>query len=317
MNNGKKRTGNSSLKTCARAVFLFKGAHAKQITILLSNRDGVLQHDVHAIHDMRVASRRLRAIIRANRHILKKQAWREAAQQLGEVTRALGKARELDVSLGLLHLYNRGNDRNQNRVLKAFQEHLERERVQSQSITEAAVARINSETFRVGVVELFCEIVPNKDCAIKNGRQSVPDAFRKVLKAYKMWQKENDGEGLHALRVCVKKFRYTCELQSSMFSTEFQTFVESLKQSQEALGDWNDRRVLLGYFDVFAAARTDLDVDACCAIRIRLERGLDSRLKLFRERCEHLFTKQMKHNLEHMLVDSAVSCCKRGQREVN
>jgi hypothetical protein len=59
-------------------------------------------NDSDAVHDMRVASRRLRAALVFLKRALPARAWRPASRRASRVTRAVGELRQFDVNAQLL-----------------------------------------------------------------------------------------------------------------------------------------------------------------------------------------------------------------------
>ena len=60
------------------------------------------KHDPDGIHDMRVASRRLRVTLTEHTKVLAKAQTNKFGKRVRRITRALGKPRELDVTLAPL-----------------------------------------------------------------------------------------------------------------------------------------------------------------------------------------------------------------------
>ena len=111
---------------------------------MLSFREALLRgDDVEALHDMRVASRRLRAALTVFTPAFQSEHYRQLEEEVKNVTTALGEARDLDVMMEemqrmklklptelqggngrLLAFKREQRDRAQTQVIKALQ-HLE------------------------------------------------------------------------------------------------------------------------------------------------------------------------------------------------
>lgn len=77
-------------------------AVANEVTRIRLHTPGVLDGDEDAIHDLRVALRRLRAVLEAYGGCLDERAARRLRREAREAADALAPARDLDVLLGLL-----------------------------------------------------------------------------------------------------------------------------------------------------------------------------------------------------------------------
>jgi len=87
-----------------------------------STREGV---DPEALHDMRVASRRLRAALDALDACYDSGSFRRVAQEAKSLTRALGAVRDEDVLLEGLHAYTESIPEDEQPALTRFVTHLE------------------------------------------------------------------------------------------------------------------------------------------------------------------------------------------------
>lgn len=81
--------------------------------------------DPEALHDMRVASRRLRAALDALGACYDSKSFRRVAQEAKSLTRALGTVRDEDVLLESLHAYTESIPEDEQPALTRFITHLE------------------------------------------------------------------------------------------------------------------------------------------------------------------------------------------------
>jgi len=81
--------------------------------------------DPEALHDMRVASRRLRAALDALGACYDSKSFRRVAQEAKSLTRALGAVRDEDVLLESLHAYTESIPEDERPALTRFITHLE------------------------------------------------------------------------------------------------------------------------------------------------------------------------------------------------
>ena len=73
---------------------------------MMDNAPGTrLGDDIEALHDMRVASRRLRAALSIFAKVFPADEFRRLDRQIGDITDALGAVRDLDVQMDYLRNY--------------------------------------------------------------------------------------------------------------------------------------------------------------------------------------------------------------------
>jgi CHAD domain-containing protein len=73
--------------------------------------------DVEALHDMRVAARRLRAVLRIFKDCFSRKKFKKVDAQLQSLIRSLGKVREHDVFLALLVEHKKDLDAGDRKML--------------------------------------------------------------------------------------------------------------------------------------------------------------------------------------------------------
>ncbi len=88
---------NENLKTCLHKIVLTR----LQETFLYE-QGTIKGEDIEPLHDMRVAARRLRAILRIFRECFPKKKLKKQDERLQGLIRSLGAVRERDVFIGLL-----------------------------------------------------------------------------------------------------------------------------------------------------------------------------------------------------------------------
>lgn len=188
---------------------------------------------VETVHDLRVASRRLRAALdlvddgpQPARRRLRKQA--------KALTRALATGRELDVQvLRLESLASGPAGPNRTAVLEHFLEGFDQERQRVRQRTARQVARLQ-----------FAE------AAAWSGDPGPPRSLRDLLEPrFAALPPQGplplqDAVALHQLRISAKKLRYALEILAPLLPAEGDAWLGRLKQAQGALGDHHDWVVL-------------------------------------------------------------------------
>ncbi len=206
-----------------------------------------------AVHQMRVALRRLRSAIKLF-HAVVGGAEIDAAQaDLAVLSRVLGAARDWDVfctgtatTIGTMF----PDDRAVARLSKAA----ERQRRASYA---ALAAHLASPAFRLLGVRLACLAalrgwdVPGDDEAAAKRAASLPDFAGRALSRRLARLRPPDGDfadlpvaDLHALRIQAKRLRYAAEFFAPLFPPkETRRFLRRVADLQERLGHLNDGAV--------------------------------------------------------------------------
>jgi len=194
------------------------------------NAGGALaSSDPEFLHQLRVGMRRLRAALRAFRDILPSKHSKRLRRALRSVSPKLGRARDWDVLVQRLEqahaparLLARANDR--------------RDRARQGArrvIASKDFARIATETSSLAADETAQSLE-------QFGAAALVRAHRKLMEQARGmdWQ---DPAQRHALRIRVKRLRYSCEFLVQAFPARRATgYIAALKAVQELLGELND-----------------------------------------------------------------------------
>lgn len=227
---------------CALGVDRAAGVLAKQGKALRAEVPGVAAHGPDAIHDMRVASRRLRAALGETAPYLSAKAAAAAMESARGVTRGLGVARELDVTMALLESLRGeltgGGLAALDHVLAAAAALRSGE---SANVEKAAAA---ADAFR----DLDTAKAKNgAPCILERARRRLWKRYRTLTKRYDAWLASQREIDLHEVRIAFKKLRYGCEIYAPLYGRRMAGFIRTLKDAQEHLGAWNDCRVAIAY----------------------------------------------------------------------
>jgi CHAD domain-containing protein len=197
------------------------------------------QADPDGLHDNRVASRRVRAVLDMLEPALYPRLRRHGGK-LKRLTRALGRTREMDVHLGLLRdLAAREARLGQGPVMEHLLEVIDGQRARALKAMARDLERIKLKSLP-GLL-----LVP-----------SLPDPFRVADLAGDIWGclapwlegtfapqgllDQEDVPALHALRVRIKRLRYALEVLAPGFDAAPEAELKHLRQLQTALGDHHD-----------------------------------------------------------------------------
>lgn len=243
-------------------------ALGEQYRRLLAHDPGTrLGSDAEDLHQLRVATRRLRAFLRAGRPLLD-VAWAEDLRaELGWLGRALGPARDLDVLIDRLAADIAALDAEAagaGGLLVA----LEAERIAAR---QAVVEALSSDRY----LALLDRLEHASDPALSGENVTLASiALAEQRRAHKTLKKldgDSADDELHAARIRVKRARYAAELAAHELGKAGSSYVDAAKELQEVLGDHQDAAIAEAR--IRAWAPPDADGAAAAARLIELERG--------------------------------------------
>jgi CHAD domain-containing protein len=190
-----------------------------------------LGRDPESLHDMRVAVRRLRALLRAGRELVATDTG-ELDDRLKELGRILGEVRDLDVLLAHLKAEAAelgGEDARRAGWLLAT---LRTERSCSRSRLLAALRSDEYLALLDDTARTIDELEPSGSAVTLD--ELVDEASAKVRKAVRKLPDEPANEELHAVRKKGKRARYAAELAGR------KKLVKRAKKLQDVLGEHQD-----------------------------------------------------------------------------
>jgi triphosphatase len=202
------------------------------------------------VHQMRVAVRRLRAILSTFGKLLPESEWRWASEGLRWLADALGPARNLDVfETSLLAPAQRALK--DGRALEPLMAQAERQRRAAYRKAARAIRSTRYTGLMLRLLRWF------ESCGWREGdgatglAQPIDAIAARVLKnRRRVARKRSKGfagqsaEQRHRLRIALKKLRYGAELLASLYQENaVDRFVKRVKRLQDDLGWANDVRV--------------------------------------------------------------------------
>jgi triphosphatase len=195
-----------------------------------TNASGVLRSDEpEFLHQLRVGTRRLRAALRAFRKILVKKDVRRVTRALRKVAPPLGEARDWDVLVARLE------------AMKASDRLLDRARGRRAAARRAARRALVSKGFAgIGPAVHGLEAEQSSASLAEFGAAALERAHRKLMSEARGvdW---SDAEQRHAVRIRMKRLRYSCEFFAPAFSPRRASgYIAALKELQDIFGELND-----------------------------------------------------------------------------
>jgi CHAD domain-containing protein len=216
---------------------------------LLANEAAVLAGDAEGIHQMRVAVRRLRAVLSAFAPLLPTEQRRWASNELRWFADILGESRNLDVFADELLRPARAalpSATEFERLALAA----ERRRRELQATVVRAVLSTHYTEALLALMRWFdgYEWCLAESVALQEPIEVLaPALIEPCLKQSEKRAKnfaEQSANKRHRLRIALKKLRYAAELFASLYEAgAAKQFIQRLKRLQDDLGDANDVRV--------------------------------------------------------------------------
>jgi CHAD domain-containing protein len=215
-----------------------------RVAILRQQIPMVRDQDVEGVHDMRVASRRLRAALGEYKPLFTAPARKAFHGRIQEVTRLLGRPRELDVHLHILEQFRLEENGVSVGALHYVIEHIRGDRLAQSKKCVKAVELVASEDLDGELAALLTSVRRNASGFLDAIGNRLESRYMQLCECYDTWEALETREQLHEVRIAFKKVRYACEIFLPFYESDMKGFIKQLKQVQEHLGSWNDARVL-------------------------------------------------------------------------
>jgi CHAD domain-containing protein len=239
----------------AKAILKRTEVAARQMSVVRENRD------VEAVHDMRVACRRLRTALELFEDcasLEKARAWRKAIRR---VTRALGEARDIDVQIQFVASFLEGVQ--EVRLRPGIRRLLLRLRQRRQALQADVIDSLEWLEQKGVLVQIEQALGP----VLAHGQLSRadvkgPDVRRRADRAIAARLEQMLGyepfieqpeqvEQLHAMRIAAKHLRYAMEIFDPLYSKDFGGTIRTVRQVQTRLGEIHDCDVWIAWLPVF------------------------------------------------------------------
>ena len=249
----KKEDTNIS-RYCARAL-------APYISALNKSAKNILKrNNIEDIHDVRVATRRIRAVLTSFADYLpekKVKAWRK---DIKKITQSYGKVRDLDVQLDLLNdIYEKTTDTKLRSGLRRLKLRLSQKRKKRQENTTARTGQLLQSA---SIIEMNTWIQATLSQFPKD---EIPISLELFQLGYKQIQSCLDDllfyevfifdkrriDELHLMRISAKSLRYSLEVFSDLYQKKTDFALTIAKQAQEYLGDIHDNDIWIEFLPKF------------------------------------------------------------------
>lgn len=220
---------------------------------MLLHEDGTrLGEDIEELHDMRVATRRMRAAFEVFADAFTPKTLKKLLKDLRATGRALGKVRDLDVFIEKAMHYEENLPAERQADLEPLLASWSQERELARTQMVVYLDSNKYADFKQEYSEFLstpfagARQQPDDILAPKRVREIAPVLIYTRLASVRAFDSilENASlEQFHALRIEFKKLRYTVEFFREVLGEEARGVINDLKTIQDHLGDLNDAQV--------------------------------------------------------------------------
>ncbi len=235
----------------------------KQFAAFLRNEPGVrLGENPVYLHDMRVASRRLRAALRLFESALPARPAASMRAQLRVVGRALGAARDLDVMIAAVRAWSPRIVSTNAAALDPLLDILTQRREGARTDLLRILDSPRYERLVTSATETLRRVPPAKSpqstMSIRlAGPEMIGRARKKLVKAGRAVHVEAAPTAYHNLRIRAKRLRYALEFLAPIYCGPAKRMIRALVRLQDLLGLQQDSEVAIVELKAIAAAHGD------------------------------------------------------------
>lgn len=238
--------------------------------------------DADAVHDMRVASRRVREALALFAPVYPSKELRHWQKIVGKVTSSLGAVRDVDVFVDALSELAAGSRSAEERVGFAYLIGLQQgERAHRLARMAKGVSRLDLAGHRKDLVRLARrprKVVAARAPLAELAARALPERVETAFGFLGSALAPENVESQHAMRIAMKRLRYAMECLACVLDRDFDPLYRTARGFQDALGELHD-------VDVFADAVRAAGSDPRAAAAGVSQVGLDGVLgRLTQER---------------------------------
>jgi len=217
-----------------------------------------LGDDPEELHDLRVAGRRLDAVLRLFSPYLSAPLLR-IRPTLKTVLRALGSARDLDVALIELEAFSKELPESERESIEPLKRHLTSEsgraRARMLSVLDSIWVQKNlQELTSLLAAPSAASQQPSSELALHAAPELIRRRYRKLRKGADLLTPDSSMKAYHEVRGRVKKLRYALEAVAVIYGKPADAMLRTLRRWQEKLGLQQDAAVASRRLKALASA---------------------------------------------------------------
>jgi len=211
------------------------------------------------IHDLRVASRRLRTDLEIFRHFLPVKKYKIWEPSIASLTKAFGNARDLDVQLEFIRNFFQLNDETKNRPGgRRLKLRLEQRRGKLEGQLKDKLAEIEKNGTLVDILNEFKNLSNEVNEKVLPPSPIFALSFNVLNKrldeflSYEIYLPfPEQVKELHLMRIAAKRLRYALELFAPLYPDQLEGTLEVMRSVQTSLGEIRDCDVWLIFLPEF------------------------------------------------------------------
>jgi CHAD domain-containing protein len=229
----------------------------REASAMLAHVPGTrLGEDIESLHQMRVATRRMRAGMEMFATALPIRAAR-LRTELGWLAALLGEVRDLDIQLGRFDDWTEEMPGDHREALDELADLLAGHRVQARRALLEALDSRRYERLVAGLVAMLAQGPSLRSSACRTPALTmmptlIGERHRAAKKAARRAKRTGVASDYHRLRIRCKRLRYALEFASGLYDGELKGFVRQLTRLQDALGSMQDAEVASGRLQAIA-----------------------------------------------------------------
>lgn len=220
---------------------------------------GIITHDdIEDIHDLRVATRRIRTALDIFSTLFSKKKTKTWQDGMRTITRQFGKSRDLDVQIDFLeHFLDTIQDRHHLAGIRRIYLRL----IQKRNAIESSLGKHTADILKDKAFDDLCTSM--QKAVIEDEQSCFPQelfqlAFNTILTTldqflyYEIFiQYPEKVHELHLMRIAAKKLRYTLEIFLPLYEGKMDIFLDVMRSVQQQLGEIRDCDVWLSFIPAF------------------------------------------------------------------
>ena len=220
----------------------------KNVQDLMAEQEGVREGaDPEAVHQSRVASRRLRSGMVIFPECLPARRGRKWMKEIRSVTRALGEARDLDVQIEFLQEFEKHAGAAALPGLEAIVRHKKKAREEVQPSVVRWLKDLEEKGMLQEMERYLLDEVKRLDganirgeAAHASGLEHISARIRELLTREDCVTQREAIKEHHDMRIAVKRLRYSAEAFRPLFDDRLKDEIATLKGLQDMLGEMHD-----------------------------------------------------------------------------
>jgi inorganic triphosphatase YgiF len=210
--------------------------------------------DPEAVHDMRVACRRLRAVLRFLAPAFPERRRDHLRNEVRWLSRILSPVRDCDVQLETLHRYEAALPADRRRALRPYRDHILRERDGHRRAMLGALDSKRYFSLLLGLEQFVDDRRrPRTETPLRPaaevGHEGLERAFKRLRRQGKSVVATPKPEDLHRVRIRGKRLRYLLEFFRPSTGKPGRRFLRYLIRLQDLLGTHNDAIVASAFLE--------------------------------------------------------------------